>query len=149
MKTTDTAWTCSSNGRSLITKPGIGMKSSRVQQKSARPQRMWNADITELMRERACLRKMKKSREIDTCGEESLKERTFEEEKDGCGSQPMKITNMAMEEIYSITSDIFQVVQLVTITFHPIQYTSNIAQLCIYTYLLTDHTFNIIHWILN
>lgn len=90
---------------------------------------------------------MKKSRETETCGEESLKGKTFEKEKEAYGSQPMKITNMAMARIFSITSDIFQVVQLVTITFHPTLYTSDVAQF--YIYLLTDHTFNIIHCILN
>jgi hypothetical protein len=37
--------------------------------------------------------------------------------------------------------------QLVTITFHPMQYTSDFAQFCIY--LLTDHNFSTVHWILN
>jgi hypothetical protein len=84
---------------------------------------------------------------METFCEEPLKGKTFEEKQEGYRSQPMEITNMEMARIFSITSDIFQVVQLVTITFHHTQYTSDFAQFCMY--LLTDHNFSTVHWILN
>jgi hypothetical protein len=51
-KTTDMTRTCSSNGRTPITKPGIGM-GLVGRWRRGRPRQIWNEDVAKLTRERS------------------------------------------------------------------------------------------------